>query len=414
MVAAMIAAMALIPIDQVVTARGIVVSQAPTLLVQPLETAIVRSIDVREGQHVQAGQVLARLDPTFAAADVGALTAQQQSLSAEVARLQAEAADKPFTYAGDDPYRSLQAAIWGHRKAEFDAKVEDYNRQIEELDALVARSAADAAGYTSRLGLAGDVAAMRQKLEALQVGSHLSTLAAEDNRAEMARALANAEQTGESAKRKRSALAAARDSYVQGWRAAVSQKLAEATGKLADIDEQLKKAQLRRRLVELRADRDAVVQSVAKVSVGSVLRPSEQFITLVPVDVPLEVEADIPGREDGFVHVGDPAAIKFDTFPFAQYGMAEGKVRVISPDSFTAEDEARHPTSALPPVPNSTEPFYRARVAIRRVALRNVPAGFHIAPGMPVTTDIKVGRRTVLTYLLSRIIPVAREGMREP
>src|ERR1700731_3518434 len=68
MVAALIAVMGGIPVDQVVTTRRIVVSQAPTILVQPLETAIVRSIDVREGQEVKAGELLARLDSTFASA----------------------------------------------------------------------------------------------------------------------------------------------------------------------------------------------------------------------------------------------------------------------------------------------------------------------------------------------------------
>src|SRR5215471_1301810 len=88
MVLVLIVIMGLIPVDQVVTARGIVVSQSPTVLVQPLETAIVRSIDVREGQVVRTGQLLARLDPTFAAADLAALTTQVSSLEAEVARLQ--------------------------------------------------------------------------------------------------------------------------------------------------------------------------------------------------------------------------------------------------------------------------------------------------------------------------------------
>src|SRR5439155_6806402 len=112
MVFILVGAMALIPIDQVVTARGIVVSQSPTILVQPLETAIVRSIDVREGQQVRAGELLARLDPTFAAADLGALTAQVSSLEAEVSRLQAEAENKPFDYTGLDPDMALQGAIY--------------------------------------------------------------------------------------------------------------------------------------------------------------------------------------------------------------------------------------------------------------------------------------------------------------
>ena len=164
----------------------------------------------------------------------------------------------------------------------------------------------------------------------------------------MARALGNAEQTAEGAKRDQAALAAERDAYIQGWRAEVSQKLSEATGKLSDARELLNKAKLRRQLVELRSEVDAIVQSVAKVSVGSVMQSGQQFITLVPADAPLEIEANIFGRDNGFVHVGDPVAIKFDTFPYSQYGMAEGTVRIVSPDSFTAQDEARNPTSAVP------------------------------------------------------------------
>ena len=164
----------------------------------------------------------------------------------------------------------------------------------------------------------------------------------------------------------------------------------------------------------MRADRDATVLTVAKVSVGSVLQSGQQFITLVPLDAPLEVEANIAGRDDGFVAVGDPVAIKFDTFPFIQYGMAYGTVRTISADSFTAQDEQRNPTGAVPMPNNTSEPFYRARIAIDRVDLHGTPPGFRLMPGMPVTADIKVGKRTVLQYLLGRVLPVASEGMREP
>jgi HlyD family secretion protein len=183
---------------------------------------------------------------------------------------------------------------------------------------------------------------------------------------------------------------------------------------LSDAREQLNKAQLRRNLVELRSDRDAIVQSVAKVSEGSVLHSGQQFLTLVPVDAPLEVESNISGSDNGFVHVGDTVAIKFDTFPFARFGMAEGRVRTISPDSFTAQDEARNPTSITPVPTSASEPYFRARITIDRVALHNVPEGFHVSPGMPVTADVKVGKHTILGYLLGLMVPIAREGFREP
>jgi hemolysin D len=106
--------------------------------------------------------------------------------------------------------------------------------------------------------------------------------------------------------------------------------------------------------------------------------------------------------------------VKFDTFPFHQYGLAHGVVRTISADSFTTQDEQRNPTGMVPMPTNSSEPFYRARITIDRVALHDTPEGFRITPGMPVTADVKVGKRTVLSYLLGKVLPVAYEGMREP
>jgi hemolysin D len=407
-------AMALIPVDRVVTAQGKVVSQSPTLVVQPLEAAIVRSIEVRDGEAVHAGQVLARLDPTFAAADVGALAAQVSSLQAQVSRLQAEADGRPFIYTGLDPNLSLQSAIFAQRQAEYSYKIENYTQKVNSLASAIARANSDAAGYRNRLQVATNVEQMRRELERMQVGSKLNTLAAMDNRAEMERNMRSAEETAATAQRDLAAMVAERDGYVQNWHADVSEKLSEATSKLSDARESLNKAQLRRQLVELRADRDATVLTVAKVSVGSVLQSGQQFITLVPSDAQLEVEANIAGRDDGFVHVGDPVAVKFDTFPFTQYGMAHGTVRTISADSFTAQDDQRNPTGAVPVSSNNSEPYYRARVAIDRVALHGTPEGFRIMPGMPVTADVKVGKRTVMNYLLGRVLPVASEGMREP
>ena len=414
MFTAAIVAMALIPVDRVVTAAGKVVSQSPTLVVQPLEASIVRTIEVRDGEFVRAGQLLARLDPTFAAADMGALAAQVASLQAQVSRLQAEADGRPFNYTGLDPNLSLQAAIFAQRQAEYNFKLENYSQKVNGYASAIARSESDAAGYRSRLQVATSVEQMRRELERMQVGSKLNTLAAMDSRAEMDRNMRSAEETAMASRRELAAMVAERDGYVQNWHADVSEKLSEATSKLSDARESLNKAQLRRQLVELRADRDATVLTVAKVSVGSVLQSGQQFITLVPADAPLEVEANIAGRDDGFVHVGDPVAIKFDTFPFTQYGLAHGTVRSVSADSFTAQDEQRNPTSSVPLPSNSSEPYYRARVTIDQVALHGTPAGFRLMPGMPVTADVKVGKRTVINYLLGRVLPVAAEGMREP
>jgi hemolysin D len=414
MVAALIVAMAVIPVDQVVTAAGIVVSKLPTIQVQPLETAIVRSIEVKEGQRVHAGDLLARLDPTFAAADEGAVGAQVESLTAEEARLEAEAAGNPFAYSGSDASMQLQAAIYGHRKAEFDARVANYEHKMKELSVDIERSRADADAYRDRLDVARRIERMRATLQKADIGSELLLLGARDSRAEMERSLANAERTADSAQAQLDALKSERDSYVQGWKAEVGQKLSQTQSQLSDAAEQLNKAKLRRKLVELRAQRDGIVQTIAHGAPGSVVASGTELITLVPTDGQLEVESNVLGRDHGFIRVGDPVAIKFETFPFAQYGMAQGVVRTISADAFTAQEEQHNPTSKLPVAPNSSEPFYRARITIDAVKLHNVPEGFHVEPGMPVVCDIKTGKRTVLTYLLGRVLPVVKEGMQEP
>jgi HlyD family secretion protein len=248
----------------------------------------------------------------------------------------------------------------------------------------------------------------------MQFGSRLNLLGAIDNRLEIERNLSNARKTGETAKTDLAAMMAERDAFVQNWRVQAAQALTEATRKLSDAREALNKSLLRREFVQLRADRDATVLTVAKVSEGSVMQSGEQLITLVPADAELEVESNISGRDYGFLHLGDPVAIKFDTFPFSQYGLATGTVRVISPDSFTTADQLVGRTGAMPIAQNSTEPFYRSRISIDSIALHGVPPDFRIAAGMPVSTEIKVGTHTLLAYLLGRVLPVMSEGMREP
>ncbi len=414
MIVALFIVAGVIKVDRVVTASGVVVARSATIVVQPLETAIVRSIEVSAGDSVHAGQILARLDPTFATADMGTLTAQVSSLQAQVSRMQAEMENRPFTYTGFDSNLSLQAAIYGQRQAEFNYKLENYKQKADSLSATIARSSADIVSYSDRLAYAKTLEQMRLDLERLNVGSKINTLSAMDSRAEMQRNLDSARQQALTSQRDLAALIAERNAYIQNWHSEGADKLTEALSKLSDARESLNKAQLRRQLVELRAEQDSTVLTVGKVSVGSVLNAGQQFITLVPTDAPLEVEANIAGTDDGHVHVGDAVDIKFDTFPYTQYGLAHGVVRIVSSDSFSAADEQRNPTGSVPIPQNSTGVYYRSRITLDQINLHSIPTDFHLVPGMPIMADIRVGQQTVLRYLLGKTLPLATEGMREP
>jgi hemolysin D len=410
--AACFAAMALIPVDKVVVAQGKVVAQTATSVVQPLETAIVRSVDVREGQVVKKGELLARLDPTFATADAGALTAQVESLSAEVGRLQAEASGTDFRPTSTSPAALLQRAIFTQRAAERGFKMENYAQKISSLQAQIQRSMSDVNSYTDRLKIAVELEGKRVELERAGVGSIINRMAATDSKLEVERGLNTARAQALQGARDLSAMQAERDAYDQNWRSQVIQELTEQSRKLSDARENLAKADRRRQLVELRADQDSIVLNIAKVSSGSVLQSGEQLMSLTPVDAPLEVEANVPGTESGFVHAGNPVTIKLDSFPPSQYGDLAGTVRFVSPDSFVGDPDQRQ--RGVQQMPQTGQAFYRMRVTIDESKLHDTPPGFRLVPGMPVTADVKVGKRTVMSYLLSRVMPVAMDGMREP
>jgi len=250
----------------------------------------------------------------------------------------------------------------------------------------------------------------------MQIGSKLSTLDAGAQRAEVNRTLQAAIAGNAAAKSDLDGLIAERDAYVQQVKGETAQQLTLQGRKLSDALEQQNKARLRRSLVDLRADRDAIVLSVAKVSVGSVVQSGDELITLVPTNAPLEIEASVPARDAGFIQAGNKAVIKFDTFPYTTYGFATGTLQMVSADSFTTQTSRDRPgrPSTAQTDSNSAATFFRATVSLDEMKLHNLPAGFRMTPGMPVTADIKVGKRTVMAYLLSRIVPTLIEGLREP
>jgi len=400
-----------VPIDRVVTATGKVAPQGNNMLVQPLETSVVRAIEVKVGQRVQKGELLARLDPTFTGADMTSLQEQTQSLQAEVDRLTAEANDSEY-YGGTTPASMLQAAIFKQRQAERGFKLENYHQKISSLTSALDKAKSDIASYSEQLRIASDMLAARQRLEREGVGSKFNTQQALSTVTDQRRALNASSATAVAAQRDIDAQTAERDGYVQQYRAEVSQQLTEASRKLSDAKDQLAKAQRRHDLVDLRAEADATVLAIAKVSVGSVLSAAEPFITLVPDDATMEVDAAIPAADVGFVRVGDPVVVKFDAYRFFEHGYAEGHVRVLAPDSQSTPTEGPDKPK-IDSVPLGAS-LYRVKIAIDAMKMTNLPPDFRLQPGLGVEADVKVGSRTILNYMLGRFIPALTEGMREP
>jgi HlyD family secretion protein len=402
---------AVMHVDKIVSAPGKLVSSAPTVVVQPFVTSIVQSINVEEGQIVHKGDVLATLDPTYASADLTALTSQQQAYSAQVARLQAQEDGTPYNPDPSNPASALQVQTYNQQQSEYQFTMDDYTQKISALQTSISGYESQAAYYQQRLSIASNVEEMRKNLQQLQVGSRLDTLAATDDRVNIQAELATAQSSAAQAKRDLAAQEAERDSYDQQFRATVSQQLSEAINNLTQAQQALTKAKLNDQLVELTAPRDSIVLSVAKVSAGSVMQSGELLMQLVPIDAPFAVEADVSGLDSGYVHPGDKVNVKFDTLPFLQYGQAEGIVLTVSPDSFNPQDQQTGQTE----IPDATHNlFYKVRISLDELNLHNTPPGFRLVPGMPLAADVMVGTRTILGYFTRQILPVAYESLHEP
>jgi HlyD family type I secretion membrane fusion protein len=232
---------------------------------------------------------------------------------------------------------------------------------------------------------------------------------ASDERTEMGRLRGDARNQMSSASQTLASLRAQRESYIQKWHSDAASELVTARNDLVATRQSLQKAQMMSDLATLNAPANAVVLKVGKISQGSVAASGAQSVgqeplfTLMPLEAPLEAEVSVSAADIGFIKVADPVEIKLDAYRYMQHGTAKGTIKSISEGSFTT-DENNVPVS----------PYFKARVAIKEVHLRNVPGSFRLIPGMTLQGDIMVGRRTMLSYLVEGALRTGAEAMREP
>ena len=405
---ALLAVAVLMRLDRVVTtSAGQIVTTDPAIVLQALDASIIKSLDVHEGERVERGQLLATLDPTFAAADVSAASLQIASLEAQISRAEAELAHRDFAPPpGTTPqaaYLALQRAYYVQRKAQFEAQLNAYDEQIAQNKATIRKLKDDLAHYDDRVKISQEIENMRASLAASQVGSRLNLLTATDQRLEIIRTLDFDRNGLVESEHQLAAVIANRDAFTQQWAGQVSQELVTARNTLDNAQQQLAKAAKHQDLVRLEAPDDAVVLKLAKLSVGSVLKDGDPFITLAPLRSPVESEVHIASRDIGFVRPGDSATVKLDAFSFVEHGTATGTVRWISEGAFSQDDNG-----------TAVEPYYKARIALTQVNLKAIPDSFRLVPGMTLIADIKVGTRSVFMYMLKGVIRGLDEAMREP
>jgi hemolysin D len=394
-------------VDTIVTAQGRLITTRPNLVVQPLETSVIREIHVRAGDRVNRGDLLATLDPTFSQADLDQLRNRVAAFDATINRLRAELGG--FEYVVDSTANAddiLQRKIYLQRKSSFDAQIQNYDAQIASAQANLKTAHDEEVVLVQRLETMKSIETMRSTLMDKEVGSKLNLLLSRDARLDVESNLARVRGNIADYVHRVDKSHADRTVFGEDFRKTAYQDLVETLAKRDSAAEDLKKVELRRQLIVLKAPADAIVLEIANRTIGSVVREAETLFVLVPRDVPLQAEVNVEGRDIGQVSIGQPVRIKFDAFPFQKYGTGTGAVRVISQDSFSPDPKAEGARRA-------TAPYYRVLVDLLDTHLRLPEDRVQLIPGMAVTAELKVGRRSVMSYFLYPLLRGFDESIRE-
>jgi hemolysin D len=395
---------AIAEIDRIVVAPGKLVTTASTIVAQPLETSVVRSLEARVGDIVRKGETLATLDPTFSEADADQLRGKIKSLAAQIERLESELDDRPYEPKILDDEARLQTTIWTRRIEQNKAKLASYNQQVRHVEAEMATKSADREALEVRLAVAKELEGMRAFLMKKEIGSKVNYLDSKGQRLQVEREMQLAANNVAELEQELERDKAEKAAYLAEFRQKTAEELVQTQRDHDAAVKQLDKAARRNDVTVLTAPEDAIVLEVAQRSVGSVMKEAEALYTLVPLDSPLEAEVSVEGLDVGHVETGAEVRLKLEAWPFQKHSTLSGRVRTVSDDTFTPD----------PKKDSQQRPYYKARVEVTSADLRNVPRSFHLIPGMAVTAEIKAGERSVLSYLMYPLLRGLDESLREP
>lgn len=349
-------------LDEVSTGTGKVIPSSREQVLQSLEGGILTELYVHEGDQVQAGEVVARLDPTRSQSSVGESAARYRAALAAASRLRAEVNDTRLTFPDE-------LSGWPDLIA---AETRLYNTKRAQLNDATKQ-------FKASLALANRELAITQRLAKSGAASNVEVLRLQREKSDLELKLTDMRS----------------QYYVQA-----REELAKASAEADSLAEVIKGREDTVTRLTIRAPMRGIVKNIKVSTVGGVVPPNGELMNIVPLNDRLLVEARLSPRDIAFIHPGQRAVVKISAYDYAIYGGLNDVVESISPD--TIQDEVK-PEIYYYRVFIRTDNDYVQNKAGRR---------FSITPGMVSTVDIKTGEKTVMDYLV-KPFNKAEEAMRE-
>ena len=390
---------ALAPLDEIARGDGKVIPSQKLQTLQSLDGGLVSDILVREGQIVEAGDVLVRVDPTRFIASFSESRAQFLSLSAEVARLEALISGNAPVFSTEVQEQpdllQQEQRLYESSLAELTEQQELYANQIRQRQQEFNEASAAVEQHRNTLELTERELSVTRPLLASGAVSDIDILRLERDivriQGELNRATATRARSESAIAEARNKQREVRLTLLNRWQA----QLADSSGKLQALTQAEQGLADKVAQADIRSPVRGTVQRLHINTVGGVLTPGREVVDIVPLDDKLVVEARIHPKDIAFIKQGQRATIRFSAYDFSVYGGIIASVSHISADTITDEKD---------------NTYYLVRLITEHSTLRQE---LLIIPGMTAQVDIITGKRTVLSYLLKPLLRASATALTE-
>jgi HlyD family secretion protein/adhesin transport system membrane fusion protein len=376
---------------EIARSPGEVVPYGFQQVVQHLEGGIVREILVQEGQLVEQGDVLLRLDPADVAGELEQARARRTTLQLQAERLRAFIEDREpdfSAFAADAPdllqdqAASFESMLSAQREERL--VIED---QIEQKRAALDLLDSEIATAQENLRIVSDLHGRRQELSAQGHVSEVRLLETAQQLNEIRGDVERLTAQRELSQRELSEFEARLRSLDARHRSTAHENLDAVEAELIQVREVVRRYEDRAGRLDVRAPVRGLVKGLAVNTIGGVIGPGDVVMEIVPLDRPLVVQLKIPPRHIGHLATGQTVRVNFSSFDPTRYGVTEGRLDFVSATTFVGDDGER---------------YYQGRVTLPSGHIGSNPNNL-VMPGMTVMANIITGEKTILDYLLQPV-----------
>ena len=419
-------------IDIVASAQGKIQPLGSVKVIQPIETGRVREVAVVNGKSVKAGDVLVRLDPSEAEADVrgtrsilAAFRAEATRRRTSIAALQKRQPEPipaiQWPEGIPDDLRARETRVLTGELTQVAAVVASLEAQRRQKQAEVERLRSTIEGQKDLIKIQKERVGMRTELVERGAGPRANLLDALESMRYQETVLIT--QTGQLAESEANIEVLGREigKIFEAFVSDNSQKLADAEKQIDDYEQRLAKAEVRLERMTLTSPIDGTIQSLTVSTVGQVVTTGVELMRVVPLNAAVEIECYLPNKDIGFVSVGQDAVIKIDAFPFTRYGSINAKVIRIAKDAMPEPEaqalEGNMPAQKRPSMfatPERTQNLvYPITLAPETTQINADGVMVPLSPGMSVTAEVKTGSRRILEFVFSPLVELGSKSMKE-